>query len=108
MIVASSSAVAALKGRWCRIETAFTTFQIKYDPCIRVSLYRQTLECPMISPVEDPESNMKAWPNLAVNNEIQHKYLKISSHELLSTVTNGDDPFTLTIPFQIISKQAVN
>jgi hypothetical protein len=23
-----------------------------------------TLECPMISPVDEPESNMNAWPNL--------------------------------------------
>lgn len=53
----------------------------------------------MISPVEDPESNMKAWPNLAVAIETQHKRLEISSYELLSTVTDGDDPFALAVPF---------
>lgn len=47
-IVESSEAVAALNGRCRRIETAFTVF-----------------ECPMISPVEEPVSNMNAWPNLA-------------------------------------------
>lgn len=46
----SSEAVAALNGRWRRIETAFAVF-----------------ECPIISPVEEPLSNMKAWPNLAWN-----------------------------------------
>jgi hypothetical protein len=64
----SSEALTALKGRLERILTAFTTciqFQVGSQRG-GVGAGRPTLECPTMSPAEDPVSNMNTWPNLKV------------------------------------------
>ena len=67
-----------------------------------------TLECPMISPVEEPESNMNAWPNLFNQKEdgvVGGAALTnvLEAHALFFPIADGDDALAFAIPLEVIA-----
>jgi len=72
----------------------------------------------MISPVEEPVSNINAWPNLFFHFWFQYNHKEdeyrrsrcdfrlndvLEAHALFFPVANGDDALALAIPLEVIA-----
>ena len=68
-----------------------------------------TFECPRISPVEEPVSIRKAWPNLVstrTNKFCDYRIApKITCNWLFFAISNRDDSFTFAIPCKVITRR---
>lgn len=54
---------------WSLMPDSYSVHDLKtVNACAAHHMKKRTLECPIISPVEEPVSIMNAWPNLTTRN----------------------------------------